>query len=383
MNQPTIVLVGGGHTHALFLLNWSKLECKPGQVTLISLADHTPYSGMLPGLVAGHYATDEAHIDLRALCRRADATFIESRVNGIDPNSRKVLVSGKKCVSYDILSINIGAAPDLATAGAQHQVIPVKPISDFYQTWNGLLEQLQNNRRQPSASTIAVVGGGASGVELIQAIHHRLQKARSTTTQVDLLLIQGGHGQPENYPAKLQKVFADRLADQGISVHESFSVSAIEKTHTGSLLRAIDGRTLEASHVFWCTQAAAPAWLKNTQLNLDQRGFIEVEDTLQTVAHPDIFACGDCASMINHSAPKAGVYAVRQAKILTRNVMALINKAPLLDYIPQKNYLSIVTGGERWALASRGKLCLPIFAPKLVWRWKRYIDKSFMNQFDA
>ncbi|MAZ86337.1 MAG: hypothetical protein CL693_01730 [Cellvibrionaceae bacterium] len=378
---PKIILVGGGHAHALFLLYWSKLSEKPAAVTLISLSDYAPYSGMLPGLVAGHFGHDETHIDLRELCRHAGATFIQGRADAVDPSRQQVMMSNDTSLNYDILSINAGAGPNLATTGADNLTIPVKPISDFYQVWMELLSQIQTPKQFNAPLSIAVVGGGASGVELIQAMHHRLQREAASGASYNLSLVQRGRGQPENYPKGLQQKFATRLARQGIAVHEKFSVNRVEKNTESSLLHASDGRKLAANYIIWCTQAIGAPWLKRTQLPLDGDGFIEIEDTLQAVGHPLIFACGDCASMVNHKIPKAGVYAVRQAETLTHNILALLNKESLRVFKPQRSYLSIVTGGDQWALAARGGLSLPICSPRLVWQWKRHIDKRFMAQF--
>ncbi len=380
--KQQIVLIGGGHTHALFLRNWARQFNKCGQLTLISPSTHTPYSGMLPGQVAGHFRAEETHIDLTALCRHANAAFVEAHALTIDPNRRQITLSNNRMVSYDILSINVGAAPSLAIPGTLNRVIPVKPISEFFRTWTNLLDKL-TSAIPPNKITIAVVGGGASGVELIQAIDHRLKKLAPDKIDYRLSLLQRRRGQPENYPAKFQRAFAERLQARGIEVYDNFSVCRVEDTGTASLLRATDGRSLEADHVFWCTHAIGAQWLKNTCLPLDDKGFIQVKDTLQSVNHPQVFACGDCASMMSVNTPKAGVFAVRQAKTLTHNILALLNGTPLASYTPQKNYLSIVTGGDQWALASRGDLSLPKFGARLIWKWKRHIDKKFMRQFEG
>ena len=112
-----LVLVGGGHSHVL-LLRQLGMKPIPGlRVTLISPDILTPYSGMLPGVVAGHYNPDDIHIDLVPLCRFAGAHFIQARVTDFDPYAKTVEIEGRPILSFDALSLDIGITPDLEVPG--------------------------------------------------------------------------------------------------------------------------------------------------------------------------------------------------------------------------------------------------------------------------
>src|SRR6056297_636146 len=107
-----IVLLGGGHAHVAVLRRFGMQPIDGARVTLISPEVDTPYSGMLPGLIAGHYTFDEAHIDLGPLARFADARYLATAAVRIDPDERMVFCAdGRPPVRYDVLSVNTGSTP--------------------------------------------------------------------------------------------------------------------------------------------------------------------------------------------------------------------------------------------------------------------------------
>ncbi|MEL6225370.1 MAG: bifunctional NADH dehydrogenase FAD-containing subunit/selenide, water dikinase SelD, partial [Cyanobacteria bacterium J06627_8] len=127
------------------------------------------------------------------------------------------------------------------------------------------------------------------------------------------------------------------------------------------------------------TQASAPSWLAATGISTSERGFILVNDNLQSLSHPQVFAAGDIATMKNHPRAKAGVFAVRQGKPLFENLTRSLSGKNLKKYTPQKDYLSLIGTGKGKAIATRGWLTLP--PSKLLWHWKDDIDRKFMASF--
>ncbi len=378
-DQPVlrdIVLVGGGHSHVAVLRRFGMHPLPGVRLTLICRDTHTPYSGMLPGYIAGHYGYDEVHIDLDRLARFAGARFLRDEAVGLDRGAGRVLCRERPPVAYDRLSINIGSTPQMAgVAGAAQHVVPVKPIHGFDVRWRLLLERV---RRQAGPTRIAVVGGGAGGVELALAMQYRLRnELRALGRDPDELGCHLLTQDPDILPthnARVRRTFERVLARRGIVVHRNADVNRVSATR----LCTTGGETLEADEIIWVTRAGGAPWLRETGLALDADGFIQVADTLQSVTDPNVFAAGDIAGMVDHPLEKAGVFAVRQGPPLAENLRRAVEGRALKPYRPQRRWLALISTGDRYAVASRGMLGVE---GAWVWRWKDWIDRRFMARF--
>ncbi|RLA37665.1 MAG: selenide, water dikinase SelD, partial [Gammaproteobacteria bacterium] len=127
--------------------------------------------------------------------------------------------------------------------------------------------------------------------------------------------------------------------------------------------------------------ASAATWLSQTDLALDQQGFISVNQYLQSTSHDFVFAAGDIAQQKNYSRPRAGVFAVRQGPVLFNNLRKALLKQSLTVFRPQKTFLSLLACGEQYALACKSGSLMPSFSGKWVWRLKDRIDRRFMSMF--
>ena len=371
-----IVLVGGGHSHVGVLKSFGMQPIAGVRLTLICTDTHTPYSGMLPGYVAGHYDYDAVHIDLSRLAVFAGARFYRDEVTGLDRVNRKVLCRNRPPVPFDVLSINIGSTPRLqGVPGAAEHAVAVKPIARFNDRWLALLERVQ---RHPGKTTVAVVGAGAGGVELLLAMQFRLRKVigalgRNPDELVFHLFTDSARILP-THNTGVRRRFETVLAERQVLVHRN---AAVVQVMPGRLQTA-SGEVIDADEIVWVTRAGGAEWLKGTGLALDPDGFIQVADTLQTVTDPLIFAAGDIAGIVNHPLEKAGVFAVRQGPPLTGNLRRSVQGAQLKPYHPQRSWLALISTGDQYAVASRGRLG---FGGAWVWRWKDWIDQRFMRKF--
>ena len=380
--QPVLrdlVLVGGGHSH-VGVLRMLAMRPEPGvRVTVICTDIDTPYSGMLPGYIAGHYSFDDVHIDLGKLCAFAGARFYHDAVTGIDRERRLVLCRHRPPVPYDVLSINVGSTPQVQQVdGALAQVVPVKPIAQFNQRWLALREKVLQWPVQNGPITVAVVGGGAGGVELVLSVQYRLrQELKALGRNPEALrcvLLTSGDSILPTHNAWVRQRFERVLRERHVQLHTRAEVVKVSP----GCLHTRDGRTFDADETLWVTQAGGPQWLRDTGLAVNEAGFVRVRDTLQTMTDPAIFAAGDIADFTDRPLEKAGVFAVRMGQPLAENLRRSLRGEPLKPYRPQRHWLALISTGDRHAVASRGPLG---FAGDWVWRWKDHIDRSFMRRF--
>jgi selenide, water dikinase len=370
-----IVLVGGGHAHVHVLAAFAKRP-EPGvRLTLISRDLATPYSGMLPGVVAGLYTVEQAHIDLVRLASATGTRLIHAEAIGLDRVNKEVQLEGRPPIAYDMVSIDVGITPALAAIeGAAEHGIAVKPIGSFLAKFNDLLAR---SRLPDGPRRIAIIGGGAGGVELLLSLRSRLLEeigvAGQARAEFSFALVTAGEIL-EHHNARVRQAFRRVFADRGISLFERQPVRSV----TAQGIALSDGSAVSSDAVLVTTDAAPPTWFGATGLALDAKGFIAVGPALQSLNDPDVFAAGDCVALVETPREKAGVYAVRAGPPLAENLRRRARNEPLKSWRPQQRHLALISIGERYAVASRGALKAQ---GAWVWTLKDWIDRRWMHMY--
>ncbi|BAY92604.1 MULTISPECIES: FAD-dependent oxidoreductase [unclassified Tolypothrix] len=377
-----LVLIGGGHSHAIVLKMFGMKPLPGVHLSLITMNSDTPYSGMLPGHIAGFYTHNQCHIDLQQLAKFTQAQLYIDQVVGLDLQNNLVICANHSPIEFDILSVDIGSTPaKISVSDGAEYVIPAKPVAKLLEHWDELLKNVRENPQQ--AFKIAIAGGGAGGVELALAMQAHLQQIVAQSGMLEVHLFQRDRELMPKHHYSVRQLVEQILTQRGIKLHLGETVTQVapltEKRNPDILqIKCTSGLTVECNKIFWVTQASAPQWLKTTGLGTDEQGFILVDDTLRSLTHPHVFAAGDIATMVNHPRPKAGVFAVRQGKPLFKNLRRFLQGKPLQPYIPQKQYLSLIGTGDGKAIATRGAFTLP--PHQLLWFWKDCLDRRFMEK---
>lgn len=358
-----LVLLGAGHAHVQVLHDLAREPLPGARVTLVSPFAELIYSGMVPGVVAGHYAAADCAIALAPLAARAGAGFNVQAATHVDAAARKLTLSDGSAVPFDVLSIDTGAAMDRdQIPGAREHALFVRPIEHFMRLLQALLELAE--RRTLS---LVVIGAGAGGVELALALQYRLgERAR-------LSLLTGGTPPLPTHPPNVRMRALRALKRGGVTLFED-ECRTIEAAHVvlgGGARLACDAPLLAIG-------ASAPKWLAGSGLALDEQGFIGTGATLQSESHPHVFAVGDVASRRDAPRPRSGVYAVRAGPPLAVNLRRFLAGGVLQNHMPQRHALNLLSCGERRAIASWGSWSAE---GRWVWWWKDRIDRGFVARF--
>jgi selenide,water dikinase len=353
--ETDILLLGAGHAHVEVLRRFA-MKPEPGvRLTLVGREPETPYSGMLPGLIRGDYTVEQAHIDLAPLAAAAGARLILAEAASIDLSTRSIGLIGRPDIPFDLLSIDVGGIPAMPDGGG----IPVKPIGRF-------LEQLQTlENTLPPDSRIAVIGGGAGGVELALALAYRFRGQPRVT------LVSSTPEPLASAPLRARRVARAALVNAGVEMASGVTAGAL----TNGVLPLSDGTSLEATAALWTTGVVGPSLLLESGLVCDPSGCVVVDDTLRSVSHDFVFAAGDCAAL---GRPKSGVWAVRAGVPLAENLRLAVRRKRLKPWRPQKDALVILGLGGRKAVAWRNGITV---AGRWAWRLKDWIDRRWMRSY--
>ena len=371
--QREILLVGGGHSHVQVLESLASQPLAAAGVTVVVDKPIAIYSGMAPGFVAGQYQAAELQIDVPRLCQWAGVECVVEPVERIDADARQMVLAGGRRLSYDLASINIGSTvAGLDLPGIREFAIPTRPIAELIRRTEEVVASA-TARRDDSPFRVVIVGGGAGGVELAFTFLERLQAAGCEP--VETHLINAGPRILEGYPAGLARRVQRAATRAGIQIHCQRRVQAARQHE----VVMDDGEIWPCDALLWVTGAVSHALLRDSGLPTDERGFVWTRQTLQVRDHDDLFAVGDCATLIAFPrTPKAGVYAVRQGPVLTANLRAALAGQPLADYTPQSDFLTLLNLGDGTAVGAKKGLS---FHGRWVMKLKDWIDRKFMERF--
>lgn len=367
--QKSVVLVGAGNAHLVFVRKW-RMRPLPGvAVAVVNEAPAVPYSAMVPAHVGGDYRRDELTIDLVQLCRSAGVRLVPSRVIGLDASNRQVNFADRPPLAYDILSLGLGSVPsDLTRPSAPGFAFPLRPLAALLDRLDGVEAELKIT---PRPFHLVIVGGGASGCELAVAIHNRVGHYPGFR----ITLLQANPRLLPRFPARTAAACERAFRSRGIAWRLGCRV-----TGGGSCALTLEGgERLACDAVLWATPGSPPDLIRESGLATDDRGFLRVRETLQAESDAATFGTGDCVSFAAYpDLARSGVHAVRQGAVLFENIASLLHGRSLRRFRPRRRSLYLLNAGDGTAVLNYGPVA---WKARWVRRLKDRIDRRWVESF--
>jgi pyridine nucleotide-disulfide oxidoreductase family protein len=361
-----LLLVGAGHAHAQVLLEWSRAPVPGVELVLVSPQADAPYSGMVPGWLAGLYRYDEICIAFAPLCAAAGARFVADELAALDPDACRATLAGGEVIGYDGLSLNVGSTLNPPSLVDDTALLSLRPISHLHERWSRLLDD-DLAQRSDVPFTVTTAGAGAAGFEATLAVLARLRARHPQRRFAGRIVARSERLLDGAAPAAVRAA-EQALAQAGVTL---------------ALGRDFDDGDARASDlVLWATGAQAHAWQRDAArrgtLAVNEHGFIRIDEQLRSTSHANVWAAGDCAAWAT-PLPKAGVFAVRMAPVLAHNLRVATGAGGAARrYEPQRRFLSLLSTADGRAIASWG----PLGAEgRFAWRWKDRIDRRFVRRY--
>ena len=365
--KKQLVLIGAGHAHMVTLKNLHRFVEKGHAVTVIGPSDHHYYSGMGPGMLGKTYRPQEIRFAVKKMTETRGGTFVRGKAVRIDPVNKTVFLADGQEIPYDVASCNAGSyVPGLDGQDDSAKVFSVKPIERLQEARKQILKLGEDGRGH-----IAIIGGGASSVEIAGNIVALLQKHGHKGISVNIF---AGKSLMPRFPAWIGKHAEKSLAGRGVKILKGSHVSGMD----GDMITLESGETHATDLIFLALGVKPSNIFADSGLPTGPDGGLLVNRFLQCAAHPELFGGGDCIYFEDSPLDKVGVYAVRQNPVLFANLMAALEGTDLQPFDPGGSYLLIFNLGDGTGILNKGIWRL---TGKLAFKAKDYIDRKFMREF--
>lgn len=357
--QRHLVLAGAGHAQLAVLDDLIRHPWPYGPVTLVTPRTRTAYSGMVPGWMAGLYPDNAFLIDIAPLAARAGVRLMLDTVASLDADAHRVELASGASLDFDALSLATGGhMPDLPNDADDAPILPVRPMEDFAARW----AELALARREQAGFHLAIIGGGAGGMELALAARAALPLARISLVARAGRIMTG-------HDRRVQSLSRHWLQAKAIDLVDG---------HFDAAVRRVSGLHQTADAIILATGSQPSPFLAKAGLALDPNGFAAIGPDLQSISHPGIFAAGDVSGRIDTVVAHAGVHAVHAGPVLARNLRHHMAGQRLDCYQPRRHSLYLMASGDGRALLSRGGL---VGQGRWAWRLKDWIDRRFVAYY--
>ncbi|MEQ1484219.1 NAD(P)/FAD-dependent oxidoreductase [Methyloglobulus sp.] len=362
-----IVIVGGGAAGLELATSLGRKLGKKGlaEVMLLDGTSTHIWKPLLHEVAAGTLDESE-QVEYLAQAYRNKFRFRLGKMEGLDRVKKEIYVSPtindsgeelipRRTFSYDTLVLAIGSVSNsFGIKGVEEHCLFLDTTSQAFKFQKQLVESYIKNHAGADAAkkkplSIAIVGGGATGVELSAELHEVTDLLAvyglNESSNVKLTIIEASPQLLPALPSKLALATQDQLAKLEIDL--KLGCRVIEVTKKG--IKTLDGEMIAADLKVWAAGIKAPDWVKRLDgLETNQINQLVVDETLKTL-DDNIFAIGDCAACPwpghNGNVPPRAQAAHQQATTLCKSIVNRLSGGPLVKYM-YYDYGSLVALGK-------------------------------------
>ena len=375
---PHIVVLGAGFGGLTFC---QKFQHPSARITLVDRTNHHLFQPLLYQVAAAGLSAPEIAQPIRSiLADRPNVTVLLERVLDFDLAHRRVMLE-KGPVDYDYLVLALGGCTSYFSHPEWEQFAPgLKSLEDAIRIRHEVLLAFEKAECEtdPAAHqrlmTIAIVGGGPTGVELAGAFAELCRNVlkrdfrRIDPTHARVILIEASPVVLSHMPEDLAASATEQLRKLGVQVRTSTRVKSI----TAGRVELDDGEVIEAENIIWAAGVSAVPLTKKLGVELDRAGRVKVNPDMSLPGHPEVFAIGDMAFLLQENgkpvpgvSPAAMQEAAHVARILEDELNAIGGvERPAFRYWDKGTMATI---GRSAAVACRGQFKLTGFPAWVAW----------------
>ena len=362
--RERIVVIGGGAGGLELVVKLAR-KLRRDSTTEVVLIDKNPthiWKPLFHEVATGSMNSHHDEASYRMLARKHGFQFLLGRVRRIDTDRRVIGIDRvtddagqemlpERDVPFDQLVISVGSmSNDFGIDGVREhsrQLDSREQAELFNRHFASQLHRINSSGDPDARLSVAIVGGGATGVELAADMHNVARRLREygfehfSNSRLSVSVIEAAPGLLPRLPERIGVSVKRELERIGVDVHVSTRVSAVRE----SSVVTSDGTTIPADISVWAAGVRAPGWLAQCGLPTDKIGRIEVDEYLSVRGHDGIYAVGDCCSCYREDGtevPPRAQAAHQMASVVARNVLAR-RKGKRMRAFEYKDFGSLVS----------------------------------------
>lgn len=370
MNRPNVVILGAGFAGLTAARSLGKFS----DVTLVDRHNFQTFLPLLYQVSTAGLAADHVAYPIRGALRKTGVKFKMGSPISIDHKNKIVKLDSSETISFDYLIIAVGSATnDFGIRGVSEHALGMKSVNEAIEIRAKIMRRFEDLCRLEDQTrlSIAVIGGGPTGVEMAGAIAELkrgplMSDNEQAAKRMDISLIEAGPRLLPSFSEKLSARTKKDLEKLGVSVLTNASVKSVKPNS----IEFMKQKSIPAEITIWAAGVTGEPIIKKLSVPI-KSGRIEVENTLQVNGHPNIFAIGDVAGAVGANdrlLPMVAPVAMQQGKFVAKQIARFLNRENLSEF-KYKDKGSMATIGRHKAIVEIGNFRMAGLLAWYSWLW--------------